>query len=185
MSSARVGAHAPQPLQHNLDVHIRQALPSDALILNALLNQLDRETPYLGFMPGERTPQTWRVQREIIEDRSSSGGAIFLAYRDTEAVGFLEAKICPLQRLRHLLTIEIGIRERFTGHGIGRRLFETVEHWARIRQIHRLELTVAIQNERALALYRKCGFAIEGIRRHAMLINGRYVDDYLMAKLLA
>jgi RimJ/RimL family protein N-acetyltransferase len=185
MSSAGVSAQARQPLKYNSEVQIRQALPGDALVLNALLNQIDRETPYLGFMPGERSPQTWKVQREIIEDRSGSRGAIFLAYRDTEAVGFLQAQICPLQRLRHILTIEIGLRERFTGYGIGNRLFETVEHWARIRQVHRLELTVATQNERALALYKKRGFAIEGTRRHAMLIDSRYVDDYLMAKLLA
>jgi RimJ/RimL family protein N-acetyltransferase len=185
MSSAGASEQAPKPRQYNSEIQIRQALPSDALVLNALLNQLDRETPYLGFMPSERSPQTWRVQREIIEDRSGSRGAIFLAYSDTDAVGFLQAQICPLQQLRHILTIEIGIRERFTGHGIGKRLFETVEHWARIRQVHRLELTVATQNERALALYRKRGFAIEGTRHHAMLIDGRYVDDYLMAKLLA
>jgi RimJ/RimL family protein N-acetyltransferase len=170
--------------QKDSEVKIRQASPNDSLVLHALFNQLDRETPYLGFVPGERSPQAWEIQRQIIEDTSGNKGAIFIAYHLNEAVGFLQAQICPLQRLRHILIIEIGIRQNFTGHGIGKQLFKIVEDGARMRQVHRLELTVATCNERALALYRKCGFSIKGIKRHAMLLDGSYVDDYLMAKLL-
>jgi RimJ/RimL family protein N-acetyltransferase len=86
--------------------------------------------------------------------------------------------------LRHVSTIEVGICARYTGRGVGKRLFETVERWARARRLHRLELTVATRNERAISLYEKCGFAIEGTRRHAMSIDGQYVDEHLMAKLL-
>ncbi|MGZ3612137.1 MAG: GNAT family N-acetyltransferase, partial [Ktedonobacteraceae bacterium] len=35
-----------------------------------------------------------------------------------------------------------------------------------------------------IALYKKQGFAIEGIRRHSLLINGQFVDEFSMAKLL-
>ncbi len=39
-------------------------------------------------------------------------------------------------------------------------------------------------NVAGLALYTKQGFAIEGTRRDAMCINGVYVDEYFMAKIL-
>jgi RimJ/RimL family protein N-acetyltransferase len=38
-------------------------------------------------------------------------------------------------------------------------------------------------NERALALYRRCGFEVEGTRRHSLLVDGRYVDELLLANL--
>lgn len=35
-----------------------------------------------------------------------------------------------------------------------------------------------------IALYKKQGFEIEGTRRHAYVINGQYMDEYYMAKIL-
>lgn len=177
-------SRAPKLPDKISEIEIRQALTTDTLALNALFNHLDRETPYLGFMPGERSAPFWDALRIILEDSSGSNGIIFVAQHGKEAVGYLHAEICPLQRLRHSLTIEVGIRQSFTGHGIGRRLFEAIEQWAKARQIHRLALTVATDNERALALYKKCGFVIEGVLHHAMVHEGRYIDDYMMAKLL-
>ncbi len=63
-------------------------------------------------------------------------------------------------------------------------LLTELERWARNRHIHRLELTVVADNQRALSLYRKMGFEQEGVKRHSLLIHGQYVDEYYMVKLL-
>jgi putative acetyltransferase len=47
-----------------------------------------------------------------------------------------------------------------------------------------LQLRVTTDNAAAIALYRKCGFVIEGVLYAAALIDGRYYDDLEMAKLL-
>jgi RimJ/RimL family protein N-acetyltransferase len=39
-------------------------------------------------------------------------------------------------------------------------------------------------NEAGIALYRRRGFEIEGIKKHSLLLSGRYVDEYYMARLL-
>ena len=39
-------------------------------------------------------------------------------------------------------------------------------------------------NHRAIARYQKMGFVIEGLHRDALLVDGRYVDEFTMAKLL-
>lgn len=44
-------------------------------------------------------------------------------------------------------------------------------------------LTVMTHNSRAIALYKKMGFTIEGLKKHSMKVDGRYVDEYLMAKI--
>lgn len=41
-----------------------------------------------------------------------------------------------------------------------------------------------VHNYAALALYRKMGFQQEGIKRDSLWVEQRYVDEYLMSKLL-
>jgi RimJ/RimL family protein N-acetyltransferase len=59
-----------------------------------------------------------------------------------------------------------------------------MEDWARRVGLHRLELTVMPHNERAIALYQKRGFSIEGEISHSLYIDGEYVDEFLMAKIV-
>lgn len=49
--------------------------------------------------------------------------------------------------------------------------------------MHRLELTVMARNERAIGLYRRHGFEIEGTRRDSVRVGGAYVDELAMARL--
>jgi RimJ/RimL family protein N-acetyltransferase len=52
-------------------------------------------------------------------------------------------------------------------------------------ELHRLELTVDVDNRRAIALYEKCGFEREGVKRRSRRIEGRYFDELSMSKLIA
>jgi RimJ/RimL family protein N-acetyltransferase len=55
--------------------------------------------------------------------------------------------------------------------------------WAPRAGVKRLELTVHTANARAVALYQRLGFAIEGTRRCSLRVDGKYVDEYSMALL--
>jgi RimJ/RimL family protein N-acetyltransferase len=50
--------------------------------------------------------------------------------------------------------------------------------------VKRLELSVMTHNERGIALYKKMGFEIEGTKRASIYVNGNYVDEYLMSKII-
>jgi RimJ/RimL family protein N-acetyltransferase len=41
-----------------------------------------------------------------------------------------------------------------------------------------------VHNQRALALYQKLGFEIEGRLRGALKVDGAYIDEYTMCKIL-
>lgn len=49
--------------------------------------------------------------------------------------------------------------------------------------LHRIELTVLESNPRAIHLYEKCGFTMEGTKRKALYKNGRFVDARIYSKL--
>lgn len=56
--------------------------------------------------------------------------------------------------------------------------------WAKKVHLHRLDLTVIAKNDAAIALYKKMGFEIEGVKRDSLLINNEFVDEYYMSKLI-
>ncbi len=163
---------------------VRTARESDAEALLRLLKRLDEETRFMMYEPGERST-TVREQGELLGSiLASANGTVLLAEVDGRLVGFLEARGGAFRRNRHVAHLVIGVLAEHAGRGIGTALMEEAERWARGHGIHRLELTVMAHNLGAVALYEKAGFTIEGTRSHSMLVDGSYVDEHYMAKLL-
>lgn len=88
-----------------------------------------------------------------------------------------------IQRKRHVATIVIGILQEYNGRGIGTRLFKEVEKWAKLHDVWRLELTVMAHNTRAQTLYKKLDLR-RRCQKAALIIDGKCIDEYEMAKLL-
>ena len=63
-------------------------------------------------------------------------------------------------------------------------LLDAAAKQLRDRGIRKLTLRVLSTNQAAIRLYERHGFAREGTQLEEFLINGRYVDDILMAKRL-
>jgi RimJ/RimL family protein N-acetyltransferase len=68
------------------------------------------------------------------------------------------------------------------GGGIGRRLVDAAVAEARARGARRLRLRVLGPNDAAGRVYEARGFVVEGVLREEFLLDGRYVDDVLMAR---
>lgn len=163
---------------------IRTILISDAEHFLNLCKKLDTEMQFMMLEPGERSTTLVEQQAQIERLLMLENQTIFVAEYNGQLVGYLAALGGEFQRNRHSVYIIIGILQAFTGQGIGTQLFRTLEEWAQLQRIHRLELTVMVHNEAGLALYKKQGFEIEGTKRDSLLVNGKYVDEYYMAKLL-
>jgi putative acetyltransferase len=71
------------------------------------------------------------------------------------------------------------------GRGWGRALLQAAIDHARGAQVHKIELEVWPDNERAIALYERFGFEVEGTRRdHYRRKDGSLRSAQLMALLL-
>jgi UDP-4-amino-4,6-dideoxy-N-acetyl-beta-L-altrosamine N-acetyltransferase len=63
------------------------------------------------------------------------------------------------------------------GKGIGSfATKEMLKHAFLNLNLHRVELLVLTTNTRAIAMYKKCGFVLEGTKRSCVYKNGEYVD---------
>ena len=106
-----------------------------------------------------------------------------VAEMDGQVVGLCGLYILP-QRRGHCAWFFLGVRERFQGKGIGKKLLHaTIVAADILLGLGRLELTVFTDNERAISLYRKFGFEIEGRHRNFVHRGDEQVDAYSMARL--
>ncbi|MCJ8337408.1 MAG: GNAT family N-acetyltransferase [Pseudomonadales bacterium] len=164
---------------------IRRVTISDAGSLLKLMYQLDTETQFMLMEVGERTT-TVEQQAKIIESFSGSSSKVMLvAGLDEEILGFVVGVGNSAKRNQHAMYCVIGVCQNAAGRGLGSKLLSELQQWAIKHDFSRLELTVMEHNKRAQALYLSHGFAIEGTKRNALLIDGAYVNELYMAKLLA
>ena len=164
-------------------MNIRKIKVEDADNLLKMLLQLDKETKFMLLEPGERSNDVSKVNlliNQCIEGRN----LLLVGIDDTEnIIGFLSAQRGVPKRIRHTAYIVVGISEAFRGIGIGKKLFSELDIWAKENDITRLELTVVCRNNVAKHLYEQNGFKVEGIKKNSMIVDGKYVDEYYMAKL--
>lgn len=147
-----------------------------------LMNALDYETKYMLFEPGERVKNLARME-VIVESAIAGDDFLYIAEAAGEFVGYLSAQRETLKRVAHSAYIVAGIRKDFQNQGIGTKLFEKLDNWAKEQGVKRLELTVICENARAKHLYEKMGFEIEGTKKKSVLVDGTYLDEYYMAKI--
>ena len=163
---------------------IRGVKRSDAGNLANLIKQVDDSSEYMLWEADERSIQA-KSQLNMMESmEASENSTILVAEKNQDLVGYLFAIGGSARRNRHSVYIVIGILQGYRGKGIGTKLFNELESWAKQRNVHRLELTVVKKNEAGLSLYKKAGFEIEGTKRHSLLVDNGFVDEYYMAKLL-
>lgn len=85
--------------------------------------------------------------------------------------------------MRHSGVVGIGLLPDHRGRGLGEKLMLQALAAARAFGFGRVELSVRHDNARALALYRKVGFKIEGQKRHALQVDGVFHDLIIMGLL--
>ncbi|HEV8595332.1 MAG TPA: GNAT family N-acetyltransferase [Thermoplasmata archaeon] len=160
---------------------IRRAIEADAEALIRNINEVGAEQDWI-----LTESLTWdlRREREWIRGFDDASSILYVAEVDGRVVGQIDAHTSTYPKARHVASLGIAIVRAYRGLGIGRLLMERVLTWMRVRGIEKAVLEVFSTNERAIALYRKMGFEVEGARKRHYKIRGKYVDDVMMAKWL-
>jgi RimJ/RimL family protein N-acetyltransferase len=164
-------------------MEIRKIQIEDAKNLLNLLKKLDAETTFLLYEKDERN-STIEQQRKNIQEHLEKESLTFVLEDNKKLVGYVFGNIFTANRKKHCMNLAIAILQEYTGKGYGTKLMITIEEYGINNGITRLELEVAKTNKVAISLYQKTGFEEEGIKRNAFLVNGKYEDELLMAKII-
>jgi L-phenylalanine/L-methionine N-acetyltransferase len=99
-------------------------------------------------------------------------------------LGHLGLDVSQRLRRRHVATLGMAVKTSARRQGVGSALLsagiEFAERWCEVR---RIEIQVYVDNEAAIALYRKFNFGIEGTYKRYAFRDGAFVDAYGMARL--
>ena len=160
-------------------IALRRAEPDD---YELVCRVFEDESAYSGTL---QTPFPSKDRWRRMMAEPAEGDYMLLAFVDDEIAG--HAGLHPTSkspRRAHARMLGMAVQKRFQGKGVGttlmRALLDLADKWL---PVTRLELTVFTENERAIALYRKFGFEIEGTHKAYALRDGRYADTYSMARL--
>jgi ribosomal protein S18 acetylase RimI-like enzyme len=143
------------------------------------LDIVARERRYLAFLEAPPIEAT----RTFVLDNIKRGHPQFVAVSaDGEVVGWCD--VTPVSNRptqTHRGVFGVGLLPQFRGQGIGTKLIKKALAAARAFGLHRVELTVREHNTGAIELYKKEGFAIEGVQRDGVLVDGVYENVVCMA----
>ena len=117
------------------------------------------ETDYLLTYPDE-TAFGPEGESEFLEGKTDNPREVeILALVDGKVVGTAGIKAVGNQcKIRHRAEFGISVNKEYWGRGLGKALTEACILCAKKAGYVQLELSAVAENERALALYRKCGF---------------------------
>ena len=165
-----------------MTITIRRARIDDAVAIARLMAD---PAIYPGLMQMPYVSE--EAQRARLADGLVPGKAdvLLVAERDGGIVGSSGMHPTgPSPRRRHTMVIGLSVRADVQGQGVGSALMQAMCDYAdRWIGLLRLELTVYVDNERAVGLYRRFGFEIEGRHRGYVLRDGAFVDAFAMARM--
>lgn len=163
---------------------IRRGEPGDARALVDLARAVAAEPEGWLLSEGE-----WRSvadeRRALKSQRWADEFAVFVAVDGAgRPVGRLSLVRDDHTACHHVADLGIMVAREWRGRGVGTALLAAAAAWAASVGIARIELHVFPHNEGAIALYERCGYRREGVRRGQFLRGGQLVDALLMALLL-
>jgi len=85
---------------------------------------------------------------------------------------------------QHVVELGMNVRSDFRDIGIGKAMMDYMIDWAKKNGYEKISLSVFSTNKRAINLYKKFGFEIEGAKKREIKIDEEYVDEILMALFL-
>lgn len=154
-------------------------------ITSKLFILLSQETHYMLQTHEEAMIQS-KQQPETSERISKSKNTMaLLAFHDHQPVGFCAGTSGIFSRNKATMTFIIGVLKEYWGTGIAAVLTDNFCQEAKVRGIHRIELTVQTENHRAITFYRKYKFKQEGIRKESLLIQNEWKSEIYMSKILS
>ncbi|MBI9012206.1 MAG: GNAT family N-acetyltransferase [Clostridiales bacterium] len=164
-----------------MNLTIRPIEVSDAENMITYLNQIAGESENLTFGLGEFAI-TLEKEISYLESLQGNGNQMMVvATVDDEIVGNISYNGGHRLRTRHVGEFGISVRKDYWGKGIGKALLQNLIDWAKASPYcEKINLRVRDDNIRAIGLYRKLGFQVEGLIKRDMKINGEFVDCLFM-----
>ena len=170
--------------EKEMDYNIRKIESYDIEKRMIFMERIATESDDLSFSAGEII-STFEREKELVKNciDSSNHYCIVTEYKD-EIIGSLYFISGGRARNKHVGEFSVYVLKRYWGEGIATEMISSLLLWAKQNDKTKINLKVKEDNFRAIKLYEKIGFEVEGNQKREFLINGRYYGALLMGKII-
>ena len=143
---------------------LRNATEADGQSVLACFIRTHEETDWLLTLPGEVRMTVEEEAKYLAEKAASDRSVELVAEVQGRLVGTAGFEAVGSQsKVKHRAEFGISVEREYWGLGVGRALTAACIECARAAGFFQLELEVVSENTRAIALYRRMGFAEYGL----------------------
>ena len=165
-------------VDEGLEFHIRPARQADLSGVVGAIRQVAEEKTYIvaETVADEIDHESVLLRHNEIESRM-----FFVATVDDDVVGWVHLNAPELEKLSHTAELTVGVIEEYRGHGVGSHLLSRGLEWAGSNGYEKVYQSVPSSNEEAIAFLERHGWETEAVREDHYKLDGRYVDEVMMA----
>lgn len=168
-------------LKNGCVLFIREATPEDARPILDYIEAVSGESDFLTFGPGEFELTEVQEADYLCNCRDADNQLYLVGLIADQIVSTLSFAAGRRPRVRHSGEFGLSVRKHYWGLGVGSFMLDALIDWARATQIvKKINLHTRTDNPRAIALYKRKGFVIEGIVNRGIFLHGEYFDHYSM-----
>lgn len=167
------------------NLEIREIEINDASAVSNIIKILSDETENFPFSSEDYGVDIKR-QKLFIDHLSKKENCILLgAFDKTSLCGLIYLEGGTKDRTYHCCNLGMGVLKKYWAQSIGTMLIKrTLDYAYNTECIAKIDIQVNSCNERAIGLYKKFGFQVEGKNKRALFINGEFYDYLLMGKII-
>lgn len=173
-------------LKDGTECTLRSPTPNDAKAIIDHMKKTSNETVFMARYPEEITISLDEEKKFLTTLEADPRNIMICAIINGEIIanGGLSC-IKNLIKYLHRAEFGISIQKEYWHLGIGCAILTELISWAKEVEYEQIELEVVCDNQRGLALYKKCCFEIIGTREKAFKFkDGTYGHEYLMLRRL-
>jgi ribosomal protein S18 acetylase RimI-like enzyme len=165
----------------DVEFTIRQAREED---LTGLVGAIRRTIGGGEYVDAETVADVVEHEGVLLRHNELESRIFFVATVDAEVVGWVHLKHPEIAKLDHTAELTVGVLEAYRGNGIGSHLLERGLEWAASQGFERIYQSVPASNEAAIGFLEERGWETEAVREDHYKMDGAYVDEVMLAKVL-
>ncbi|QLD84333.1 GNAT family N-acetyltransferase [Natronomonas halophila] len=169
-------------VDEGLEVTIRQAREDD---LTGLVGAIREAISDKTYIEGETVADIVESENVLLRHNELQKRVFFVATVHGDVVGWVHINAPEVEKLEHTAELTVGVIDEYRGHGIGSKLLDHGVDWALDNNFEKLYNSVPSTNEDAIEFLESRGWETEATRKKHYKIGDEYVDEVMMAKMLA
>ena len=159
-----------------MEIKIREIEVEDYKELLDFMKKVKGETNFLRGYPNEIKMSYEDEKEHIKKVKSSETSNYFVVMKNNKIIGCIGFNGNTARKMKHYGTIGISVLKEYWGRGIATALLEKLISWAKEKGIKKINLDVFENNKRAIKLYEKFGFKLEGCIEDGIFDGENYIN---------